>query len=177
VATANQYPQINLTGSFSGEKLFVGGLSGSSTLWSLGSSVTQSLFDGGALRAKKRAAEAAYDQAQAQYRDTVLKAFQNVADSLRAISADASTLQAQAEAEEQARATLQLTEQRFKLGAVSQLALLDAQRSWQQTRISRISAEAGRYADTAALFLALGGGWWNRGNELAAQNSTPSAQP
>lgn len=162
VATANQYPQINLTGSFTRERLFVGPATAGLSLWSLGAGISQSLFDGGSLRAKKRAAEAGFEQAQAQYRDTVLKGFQNVADSLRAVSADALTLQAQAEAEAQARETLQLTEQRFRLGAVSQLALLDAQRSWQQARISLISASASRYADSAALFLALGGGWWNR---------------
>ncbi|QBJ77094.1 efflux transporter outer membrane subunit [Aquitalea sp. USM4] len=172
VATANQYPQINLTGSFTRERLFVGPATTGLSLWSIGAGVTQSLFDGGSLRAKKRAADAAFEQAQAQYRDTVLKGFQNVADSLRAVSADASTLQAQTEAEARARETLQLTEKRFRLGAVSQLALLDAQRTWQQARISLISASASRHADSAALFLALGGGWWNRnGNDGNAEQS------
>jgi len=174
VATANQYPQISLTGSFTRERLFLGPATTGLSLWSLGAGVSQSLFDGGALRAKKRGAEAAFEQAQAQYRETVLKGFQNVADSLRAVSADASTLQAQAEAEAQARETLQLTEKRFRLGAVSQLALLDAQRTWQQARINLISASASRHADSAALFLALGGGWWNR--STAAGNADQSAQ-
>jgi NodT family efflux transporter outer membrane factor (OMF) lipoprotein len=174
VATANQYPQINLTGSFTRERLFLGPATTGLSLWSIGAGVSQSLFDGGALRAKKRAAEAAFEQAQAQYRDTVLKGFQNVADSLRAVSADASTLKAQAEVEAQARETLKLTEQRYRLGAVSQLALLDAQRTWQQARINLISASASRHADSAALFLSLGGGWWNRnGND---GNTAQSAQ-
>ena len=177
VATANQYPQISLTGSFTRERLFVGPATAGLSLWSLGASVSQSLFDGGALRAKKRSAEAAFEQAQAQYRDTVLKGFQNVADSLRAVSADASTLQAQADAEAQARETLQLTRQRFRLGAVSQLNLLDAQRSWQQARINLVSASASRYADTAALFLALGGGWWNRSDDIANPNPAAQAKP
>lgn len=177
VATANQYPQISLTGSFTRERLFVGPATAGLSLWSLGAGVSQSLFDGGALRAKKRGAEAAFEQAQAQYRETVLKGFQNVADSLRAVSADASTLQAQAEAEAQARETLRLTEQRFRLGAVSQLNLLDAQRSWQQARISLISASATRHADSAALFLALGGGWWNRDTSTADADHTAQARP
>jgi outer membrane protein TolC len=100
-----------------------------------------------------------------------------VADSLRAVSADASTLQAQTEAEAQARETLQLTEKRFRLGAVSQLALLDAQRTWQQARISLISASASRHADSAALFLALGGGWWNRNTNPATPISPPRPVP
>ena len=177
VATANQYPQISLTGSFTRERLFLGPATAGLSLWSIGAGVSQSLFDGGALRAKKRAADAAFEQAQAQYRETVLKGFQNVADSLRAVSADASTLQAQSEAEAQARETLALTEQRFRLGAVSQLNLLDAQRSWQQARISLISASASRYADSAALLLALGGGWWNRSDDISKPDRTAQATP
>jgi MFS family permease len=165
----------DLTGSFTRERLFVGPATAGLSLWSIGAGVSQSLFDGGALRAKKRAADAAFEQAQAQYRDTVLKGFQNVADSLRAVSADASTLQAQALAEAQARETLQLTEKRFRLGAVSQLALLDAQRSWQQARINLISASASRHADSAALFLALGGGWWNRNTSTDHADQTTQA--
>ncbi len=105
---------------------------------------------------------AAYDQAAAQYRQTVLKAFQDVADVLRALETDARTLQAQAEAEAAAKSALALIEKQYELGAVSYPALLIAQRDYQKTRINVIAARAQRYADTAALFQALGGGWWNR---------------
>ena len=163
VATANQYPQVNLTGSFgsmatSSSALFTSGTG----VWSLGAGVLQPLFHGGALSAQRRAAVAAYDQALAQYRAAVLQAFQNVADVLRALDSDALTLKAQADADESARDSLELTQKQFQLGGVSYLSLLNAERQYQQTRIGLIQAQASRYADTAALFQALGGGWWNR---------------
>jgi len=162
VATAAQYPQLSLsagygTGASRVQDLFAG----PTTLWNLGAGLTQPLFNAGALSAKKRAALAAYDQAQAQYRSAVLNAFQNVADSLRAIEFDAQALQTQAEAEALAKEALGLSNGQYRLGALSFLQLLDAQRTYQQTHISVVQARAARYADTAALFQALGGGWWN----------------
>jgi NodT family efflux transporter outer membrane factor (OMF) lipoprotein len=163
VATANLYPQTTLTGSYGSLATRTGDLfSSGAGIWSLGASILQPLFHGGELTARRRAAVAAYDQAAAQYRETVLQAFQNVADTLRALEADARTLKAQAEAESLARDTLDLIRKQFELGAVSYLSLLDAQRQYQQVRINLIQAQAARYADTAALFQALGGGWWNR---------------
>ena len=125
----------------------------------------QPIFRGGELTARRRAAIAAYDQAEAQYRETVLQAFQNVADVLRALEKDAQTLKAQADAEAVARASLDLTRKQFQLGAVSYLTLLNAERQHQQARISLVQAQAARFADTAALFQALGGGWW-KGDRL-----------
>ncbi len=163
VATANQYPQITLTGSYgsmatSSSDLF----SHKTAVWSLGAGLLQPVFRGGALSAQRRAAVAAYDQATAQYRATVLQAFQSVADVLRALEEDANTLKAQADAEAAARDTLDLTQTQFKLGAVSYLSLLNAERAYQEARISLVQAQAARFADTAALLQALGGGWWNR---------------
>ena len=174
VATANLYPQITLTGSYGSEtgkphNLFKGGTS----LWDFGAALLQPLFHGGELSARRRAAVAAYDQAGAQYRSTVQQAFQNVADVLRALDADAKTLKAQAEAEAAARATLDLTEQQFEIGAVSYLSLLNAERQYQQAQISLVQAQAARFADTAALFQALGGGWWNRVSQANAAESQP----
>jgi NodT family efflux transporter outer membrane factor (OMF) lipoprotein len=165
VATANLYPQITLTGSYGFEALDTGNLFNSqSEIWNLGANLLQPIFHGGELKAKRRAAIAAYDQAVAQYRETVLKAFQDVADVLRALETDARTLQAQAQAEAAAQAALDLTQKQFELGAVNYLSLLVAQRDYEQTRINLIQAQAARYSDTAALFQALGGGWWNRGS-------------
>ena len=160
VATANQYPQITLTGSYGVDRLQLSNLSASSTLWSFGAGLTQPIFNAGALSAKRRAAVAGYDQAAAQYRSTVLSAFQNVADSLRAIQSDADALSAQAQAAQLAQANLDLVTQQYRMGAVSYLELLDAQRSYQQTKVNLVQAQAARYADTAALYQALGGGWW-----------------
>jgi len=163
VATANLYPQITLSGSYGSQAARTGELfNGQSVIWSVGAGLLQPLFHGGALNAKRRAAVAAYDQAAAQYRQTVLHAFQNVADVLRALDTDAQGLRAQADADAAARATLDLTRRQFALGAVSYLSLLTARRDAQQARIHVITAQAQRYADTAALFQALGGGWWNR---------------
>jgi NodT family efflux transporter outer membrane factor (OMF) lipoprotein len=161
VATANQYPQITLNGSYGTQHTVLPTMDIGNTLWGVTAGLTQPLFNGGALSARRRAAEAAYQQAEAQYRATVLKAFQNVADSLRAIDADALALRAQADAEAKARESLDVNTRQYKLGGISYLALLDAQRSYQQARIGLIQAQAARYSDTAALFLALGGGWWN----------------
>ncbi|WP_343729804.1 efflux transporter outer membrane subunit [Duganella sp.] len=166
VATAAQYPQFSLSGSYGSASPSFGKLFDSNTnAWNLAAAITQPIFNGGALSAQRRAAEAAYDAAAAQYRATVLAAFQNVADALRALEADAAALKSQAEAEALAKETLTLAEQQYKLGGISYLVLLDAQRSYQQTHISLVQAQAARYADTAALFQALGGGWWNRTNQ------------
>ncbi len=163
VATANLYPQITLSGGYGVESSSLGDLfTNQNTIWNLQAGLLQPLFHGGELRAKRRAAIAAYDQAKALYRLTVLQAFQNVADALRALDSDAQTLKAQAEAEAAAGATLGLTQRQFQLGAVSYLTLLVAQRDYQQAHIGLITARAQRYADTTTLFQALGGGWWNR---------------
>jgi NodT family efflux transporter outer membrane factor (OMF) lipoprotein len=163
VATANLYPQISLNGNYGWSNTSTGTLfSPANKVWSFGGSLLQPVFNGGSLRAKKRAAVDAYEQAEAQYRQTVLQAFQNVADTLRALQHDAETLRAQKEAEIASHRSLILTEKQFHLGGVSYLSLLTAERQYQQSRIGRIQAEAARYNDTAALFQALGGGWWNR---------------
>ncbi|MEO8526624.1 MAG: efflux transporter outer membrane subunit [Caldimonas sp.] len=173
VATANLYPQITLSGSagsqaLKADKLFSGG----TFAWSVGAGLLQPIFNGGALQATKRAAIAAYDQAEAQYRQTVLNAFLNVANTLRALDRDAEALAAQAEAESLARQQFDLVTRQYQLGAVSYLGLLDSQRTYQQTRVALVQAQASRFADSAALFQALGGGWWNR--EALADISTPA---
>jgi NodT family efflux transporter outer membrane factor (OMF) lipoprotein len=173
VATANLYPQITLTGSYGSEsskldKLFSNG----SSIWSMSAGFLQPVFHGGELLANRRAAVATYDQAAAQYGETVLQAFRNVADVLRALQDDARTLKAQAEAEAAARDNLDLTEKQFELGGVSYLSLLNAQRQYRLAQVILIQAQAARFSDTAALFQALGGGWWNRAPEGPAGATT-----
>ena len=164
VATAAQYPQISLSASYGGEALSAGKvLNAGNTVWSLGADVLQPIFNGGALRAQKRAAIAAYDQANAQYRETVLLAFANVADSLRALDTDARSLQAQTDAAGSSKDALDISRQQLQSGSISYLTLLDAERQYQQTSVALAQAQASRYADTAALFQAMGGGWWNEG--------------
>jgi len=170
VATANLYPQITLTGSLGSQAATLSNLmSNGTSVWSLGAGLLQPVFRGGELAAKRRAAIADYDEAAARYRETVLGAFQNVADVLEALDADAAGLAAQVEAERAARGTLELARRQFELGAGNYLLLLDAQRQDQQARINLAQARAARFADTAALFQSLGGGWWNREESVRGQ--------
>jgi NodT family efflux transporter outer membrane factor (OMF) lipoprotein len=180
VATANLYPSITLTGSYGSETNSIGDLLRSDTIiWNLGAGLTQPIFNGGELKAKRRAAVAAYRQALALYRQTVLQAFLNVADVLQALDSDASALKAQSEVVTASGDTLNLTREQFRFGAVSYLSLLDAQRQYQQARLALVQAQAARFADTAALFQALGGGWWypvNPDGNPAASPNPPSPQ-
>ena len=162
VATANLYPHITLTGGYGSTAETTGTLfSAGSTVWNIGAGLTQPLFHGGELKAKRRAAVAAYDGAAASYRQTVLQAFQNVADVLRALELDAQALKAQADAERSARETLETAQKQYQVGATSHLAVLLAEGQYEEARIGLVQAEALRFADTAALFQSLGGGWWN----------------
>jgi NodT family efflux transporter outer membrane factor (OMF) lipoprotein len=173
VATANQLPQITLSASYGTEALTIGSLFTPGTaVWSIAGAVAQPLFDAGQRLHQKRAAVAAFDQAAAQYRSTVLTAFQNVADSLRALQSDADALQAQLAAERSAADSLNIAREQYRVGAISYLTLLNAQTTYQEARIALVQAQANRYADTAALFVALGGGWWNRG-DVAAKSVPP----
>jgi NodT family efflux transporter outer membrane factor (OMF) lipoprotein len=161
VATANLYPQLSLTAGLGTNAAGLADLfSPGTSIWSVGSGLLQPVFHGGELLAKRRAAIAACEQAFAQYRQTVLLAFRNVADVLEALETDARTLRAQAQAEAAARASLDLTEKQFQIGAASYLTLLNAQRQHQLALIALVQAQAARFADTVALFQALGKGWW-----------------
>lgn len=163
VATANLLPQFTITGNAGWQALVPSQLfTTSSYIWSITGQLAQPIFHGGALFAQRRAAIAAFEQACALYRQTVLVAFQNVADTLRALELDAKTLRAQRAAELAAKKALTLTEDQYRLGGASYLSLLVAQQQYEQTKIARVRIQADRYNDTAALFQALGGGWWNR---------------
>ncbi|MGH8123182.1 MAG: efflux transporter outer membrane subunit, partial [Rudaea sp.] len=160
VATADLFPQITLSGTLGSSALKADDLFSSGTkAWTIGGNLLQPIFHGGSLRAQKRAAEAGLDKAAADYQSAVLVAFQNVADSLRALELDAENLQAQALAEQSAARSLDLVRIQYKDGAASYLQELDATRQYQQARIGLIQARAARLADTVALYTALGGGW------------------
>ena len=127
--------------------------------YTLAASATAPIFDGFTLYNKQKAAEAALEQVEAQYRATVITAFQNVADALRALQADARAMQAAVHAEETAKASLDVVESQVNAGQVNQLAVLNAQQTYLIASVIRVQSEANRLADTAALFMALGGGW------------------
>jgi NodT family efflux transporter outer membrane factor (OMF) lipoprotein len=167
VAIADMLPQFAITADIGSSTLKLQQLFTPYTgFWSAGASLTQTLFDAGALLHKKRAADAALDQAAAQYRAAVILACQNVADSLRALTSDADALKASAAAERAAKQTLDLAQQQRLLGTISLVAVLNAEQSYVQAELSLVLAQANRYADTAGLFQSLGGGWWNRTKEM-----------
>jgi outer membrane protein TolC len=120
------------------------------------------LFDGGTLAHRIQAARDTYDQVAAQYRGTVVTAFQNVADALHAVQSDGDNLKAAAAADEAASRSLVIARKLVSLGQTSSLGLLTAEQAEQLTRLALIQAQASRLSDTAALFAALGGGWWNK---------------
>lgn len=160
VAAAARLPNIALSASLGSSALTASTLFRSGTgAWSIGADLVQPIFHGGALMHQQRAAEAAYDQAAAQYRAAVLSAFQGVADSLHAIASDARSLQACVDAEAAARASLDIATTQWRLGAVGHPVVMQATQAWRQATIATIVARTARYTDTVALFQALGGGW------------------
>ena len=170
VATANMLPQITLTGSYGGEaESFKSVLKSGANIWSVAAQLTQPLFKGGQLLHQRRAAIAAAQEADANYRATVITAFQNVSDALYALQADADALAAQDLAARTAGESLQLVQVQYKSGAASYLQVLTSEQTYQTATVALVKARAQRYADTAALFQALGGGWWNRAD--VADNS------
>lgn len=160
VATANLYPSISLTASWTQEAATVASsFEGTNGLWSVAGSLTAPLFHGGTLMAEKRAAEDAYAAQVATYRQTVLASFQQVADVLQALDHDAQTLEAQQHALESATASLGLARESYTAGAGSFLQVIVAQRIYEQARLGYARAKGQRYLDTAQLFAAMGGGW------------------
>lgn len=165
VAIANMLPQVVITGNAGSAATLVGELFKPGTrFWSIGADATQTLFDGGALLHKKRAADAALDQAAAAYRSTVLTAFQNVADALHALDSDAEALKAASRSEAAAQKSLDVAHHQLELGSVSYLALLSSELAYQQALVSASQSRANRFADTAALFQALGGSIYPEGD-------------
>lgn len=175
VAIADMLPQFAINGDIGSSALTLGSLFSPYTgFWDVGASLTQTLFDSGALLHKKRAADAALDQAAAQYRAAVILACQNVADTLRALDADAAALRASVAAARAAKKAFDLAERQRQLGTISLVAVLNAEQTYQQAELTLVQAQANRYSDTAGLFQALGGGWWNRTKEPSYERSSPT---
>ena len=163
VAIANRLPNITLTAAAGSTAPAIDQLFASGTeFWAITGTVTQPIFHGGTLFHRELAAKATFDQAKAQYRSTVITAFQNVADALHAIHSDAVALQKAVASEHAAARSLDIARRRMELGDINYLGLFIAQQTYQQAVLALALAKAARYADTVALFQALGGGWWNR---------------
>ena len=163
VAVANRLPLLNLTAQGGSQALHFNELfTPGNGFWTLAASITQPLFDGGTLLHRERYARAAYEQAEAQYRSTIITAFENVADALRALQTDAEAVRVALVAARASAATLVIVQAQLRLGQITYLGLLNAEQTDFQARLTLIQAQAARMADTAALFQALGGGWWHR---------------
>ncbi len=163
VAIANTLPQFAVTGAIGGMASTPGWMFRSGGgFFDLTANVAYTIFDGGTLRARSRAAKQALLQAGAQYRSTVIAALQNVADVLYTVQSDATALKHAADAAQAAQTAFELTSKQYELGAVSYQAQLLAEQNYQSALISLVQARTNRFGDTAALYQALGGGWWNR---------------
>jgi NodT family efflux transporter outer membrane factor (OMF) lipoprotein len=163
VAIANELPQFSIAGTGGGTATEFGQMFASGGPFeSLLAGVGQTVFDGGTLLHERRAADQALIEAAAQYRSTVITAYQNVADTLHALISDGDALAAAEESDKAAKVTLDLTREQMQVGFVNYLMLLSAEQTWQQAELALVQAQAARFGDTAALFQALGGGWWNR---------------
>jgi len=169
VAVANRLPSFAITADLGASALTLSGLTSSDAgFWDVGAQVTQPIFQGGTLMHKERAARAAYLQAKEQYRSAVIAAFQNVADTLAALEHDAEALHSSAASTEAAKVTLDVVRAQQRAGYASYLQLLTVEQVYQTAVTGQVQAQINRFVDTAALFQALGGGWWNR-PELAKQ--------
>jgi NodT family efflux transporter outer membrane factor (OMF) lipoprotein len=160
VAVANRLPQLSISALYGGSATqFNQIFAVNNKFWGLTGNVGQTIFDFGTLKHRQRAAEAGLDQAIGQYRSIVLSAFQNVADTLYALDADAKALAAAVDAETSAKKSFDLTRRQLEVGSVNVLLLLNAETAYQQAKIASIQAQATRFTDTVALVQALGGGW------------------
>jgi NodT family efflux transporter outer membrane factor (OMF) lipoprotein len=170
VAIADQLPNFTISGSRGYTAADLAALatyfSSFNLFWSVAGNAAQTVFDGFSAEHQKRAAMAAYDQAAWTYRATVIGALQNVADALRALQNDADAVRAAATFERATRTSLELAQQQFNSGNINVLLLLTQQQAYQQAVIGLVQAQANRLIDTAALYQALGGGWWNRTQPL-----------
>lgn len=180
VAIANRLPQFSVQAGMGGmastpDWMFRAG----GGFFNLVGNVAQTIFDGGTLKAQSKAAEQALNQAGAQYRSTVISALQNVADTLHAIESDADALKAAAASDRANKKLLELTREQYRLGFVSYQNLLMAEQNYQLSTISLVQAQASRLGDTAALYQALGGGWWNRDDAASTEGkaATLAAPP
>lgn len=177
VATAALFPSFALSGAYGVNKSSIGNFFGGNTkFWSLGADVTAPLFHGGSLLAQRDAATEAYQRSLADYRQTVLTAFSQVADTLRALEHDAETVQAQSQALSTAEGALKLVQANYEAGIATYLQLLTANSQYHQAKIGYLQGVAQRFQDTVALLVALGGGWRNAKEDGALGNLRESLQ-
>jgi len=171
IATAAMFPSFSLSGTYGGASTTLANLSAVSKFWSIGPTATTPVFQGNSLWYVRRASIDAYQQSQANYRQTVLGAFEQVADTLKALEHDAEGLQAQVEARRAAGEALNLLQVNYRAGLVAYPDVLAADVQFHQATLGYLQAVAQRHQDTVALFVALGGGWWNEARPAAKKEA------
>jgi NodT family efflux transporter outer membrane factor (OMF) lipoprotein len=174
VATAALFPSFTLNASYGWNSTSLPSLFASNAaFWTMGADVATPLIQGPTLWYQRKAAIDAYQQASANYRQTVLAALAQVADALDALQHDAQTLRAQSQALNTAAEALHLIQANYQAGTVNYLQVLTADYQYQQAKLGYIQAMGQRLQDTAALFVALGGGWWNAQESTILNSSAP----
>jgi NodT family efflux transporter outer membrane factor (OMF) lipoprotein len=177
VAEAARFPELSITGQYAQQtsetKDFFTRAGG---IWSFGLNATQPLFHGGTLAARQHEAEQRYQQSLASYRSTVNGALVEVANTLQALQHDADNYAAHSQALAAARAGSELARDEFRAGKYTELQVLTAQQQYQQAALTQVQADVLRFTDTAALFRALGGGWWNAPRDPAALAAASAAK-
>ena len=163
VAEAARLPQFSIIADYGGmaaspDWMFRAGAGFFNVIGNL----TQTVLDGGTLRAREKAAREGLALAAADYRTTVIAAFQNVADTLHPIQSDAQLVEAASKTEQAMKNVLEISRRQYQLGQISYQLLLVAEQNYRQAALSLVQAQTGRLGDTAALYQALGGGWWNK---------------
>jgi NodT family efflux transporter outer membrane factor (OMF) lipoprotein len=171
IATAAMFPSFSLSGTYGGASTTLANLSAVSKFWSIGPTATTPVFQGNSLWYVRRASIDAYQQSQATYRETVLVAFEQVADSLKALEHDAEELQAQVGARDAAGESLNLLQVNYRAGLIAYPDVLAADVQYHQAILGYLQAVAQRHQDTVALFVALGGGWWNEASPAAKKEA------
>jgi NodT family efflux transporter outer membrane factor (OMF) lipoprotein len=175
VAEAARLPGLSITAQYAQQTSQLSDfLTHAGGVWSLGLNASAPLFHGGTLAARQHEAEERYRQSAATYRSTVIAAFVDVANALQALQHDAENYAAHSTALAAARASLDLTLEQYRAGKYTELQVLTAQQQYEQAALTEVQADAQRFTDTATLFRALGGGWWNASGDPAALTAAAS---
>jgi len=180
IATANLYPSVTLSASYGTSTNTSGDIfKPTSMIWSLGSSVAQTLFDGGTLRARRDAAKAAVEASAADYRNTVLTAFADVSNTLQSLQNDAESVSDQGEALATSTDAYAVVGAQVIHGSSGYLDQLTSNSQLQQSRIADVEARGQQLQDVVTLYRSLGGGWWTAApfaQGLAKSTDVPRAR-
>jgi NodT family efflux transporter outer membrane factor (OMF) lipoprotein len=177
-AEAARFPALSISAQYAQQTTALSDfLTRPGAIWSVGLNTTAPLFHGGTLTARQHEAEERYRQALASYHSTVIAAFVEVANALQALEHDAQGYAAHSVALGAARANRDLALAQYRAGKYTELQVLTAEQQYQDAALTEVQADVQRFTDSAALFRALGGGWWNASQDPAALVATAGVKP